>query len=236
VTPYYQDDLVTLHHGDCFDLLPKLEAPDHVITDPPYEDEAHTKQRRQSGGKKKGVEPAPLSFGSISESQRAELGRWIGASCKLWSLVFCQIEAVHKWHEAIAGGEARYVRTCIWIKPNGCPQFTGDRPGMGYETIIACHGPGKLQWSGGGRHGVFTHNVTHSKHPTGKPLPLMVELIKLFTNPGDLIIDPFAGSGTTLRAAKDLNRRAIGIELDEKFCKIAARRLRQDAFLFDPLD
>lgn len=68
-------------------------------------------------------------------------------------------------------------------------------------------------------------------HPTQKPLPLMRELVSLFTDPGETILDPFMGSGTTLRAAKDLGRKAIGIELEEKWCEVAARRLAQGVLL-----
>jgi site-specific DNA-methyltransferase (adenine-specific) len=66
---------------------------------------------------------------------------------------------------------------------------------------------------------------------TEKPIELMRELVSLFTDPGELILDPFMGSGTTLRAAKDLGRRAIGIELEEKYCEIAVQRLAQEVLL-----
>lgn len=65
-------------------------------------------------------------------------------------------------------------------------------------------------------------------HTTQKPLELMKELVALFTDPGELILDPFMGSGTTLRAAKDCGRKAIGIELEEKYCEVAAKRMRQE--------
>lgn len=68
-------------------------------------------------------------------------------------------------------------------------------------------------------------------HPTQKPLPLMRELVSLFTAEGQTVLDPFMGSGTTLRAAKDLGRKAIGIEIEEKYCQIAAERLRQEVLL-----
>jgi site-specific DNA-methyltransferase (adenine-specific) len=72
-------------------------------------------------------------------------------------------------------------------------------------------------------------------HPCPKPLRWMTWLVGLASRPGEKILDPFMGSGTTLRAAKDLARRAIGIELDERYCEIAAKRLAQES-LFAPPD
>lgn len=88
-----------------------------------------------------------------------------------------------------------------------------------------------MEW--GGRVGVFYHNKNDTEwkkapHPTTKPLKLMSELMRLFSNEDELILDPFMGSGTTLRAAKDLGRKAIGIEIEEKYCEIAAKRLSQE--------
>ena len=108
---------------------------------------------------------------------------------------------------------------------------------MGYETILAMHS-GPSSWNGGGRHGVFIFNKNESgglanDHPTQKPLSLISILVELFSNHGDTILDPFMGSGTTLRAAKDLGRKAIGIEIEEKYCEIAVRRLSQEVLSFD---
>jgi len=71
-------------------------------------------------------------------------------------------------------------------------------------------------------------------HPTVKPVDLLKQMVLWSSNKGETILDPFMGSGTTLRAAKDLNRKAIGIELEEKYCEIAARRMSQEVFDFTP--
>lgn len=88
-----------------------------------------------------------------------------------------------------------------------------------------------MRWNGGGSAAVWTHHVVNGAsmdrpdHPCPKPLPLMRELVELFTDPGETILDPFAGSGTTLVAAKQLGRKAIGIELNEEWCQVAVDRL-----------
>ena len=120
------------------------------------------------------------------------------------------------------------MRLGVWLKPDGAPQFTGDRPGTGWEAVAFLHRDGaRLRWSGKGRHGVWTHNKVNGAHPTTKPLPLVQDWVRLFSD-GGTILDPFAGSGTTLVAAKRLGRKAIGIEIEEKYCAIAARRLAQE--------
>jgi len=239
VKPYYEDTKagIVIYHGDCRDVLPTLDQVNHVITDPPYEAEAHTKGRRAAPPKVRTNEwsgsdvdiARPISFCAIDEETRGVAGAHMARLADKWILVFCQVEAAMLWRAALA--PARYARTQVWRKPNGAPQFTGDRPGMGYESIVTCWGSekGRMHWNGGGRHGVYDHGVAASKeHPTEKPLALMTELVSLFTDPGETILDPFMGSGTTLRAAKDLGRRAIGIELEEKWCEVAAKRLSQE--------
>lgn len=243
--PFYQDDRygITLYHGDCRDVLPTLDAVDHVITDPPYEAEAHTKARRIRVGTAPGkrvrswddapgrFRTAELEFGAITECERNAAAIEIARLTRRWALVFCQAEAAHKWETELTDAGLSKRRWCVWVKPDGQPQFTGDRPGMGYETIVTTHAAGRSKWNGGGKVGVFTFikNVTGSQrsafHPTEKPIALMRELTELFTDAGETILDPFAGSGTTLVAAKMLGRKAIGIELEERWCEAAAKRL-----------
>ena len=233
VPPYYDRDGVTIYHGNCLEILPTLGPVDHVITDPPYEAEAHTQGRRAGGSHGVCVE-RPLLFPAITEADRVAIGGLMAAASSGWVLVFCQVEAAMLWRAAIT--PAKYVRTQVWRKPDGAPQFTGDRPGMGYESIVTCWaGEGRSRWNGGGRHGFYEHmTVKTGQHQTAKPEGLMSELVALFTNPGELILDPFAGSGTTGVAAKRLGRRCILIEQNEAYCEVSAKRLSQGALaLFD---
>ena len=222
--PYYQDDSCTIYHGDCRDVLPLLEPVDLVLTDPPYENEAHTRTRRTRAFLEDRKPFEEIPFDAMTDELRALL---CGLKCN-WLICFCQVEGVEKYRPYL---KEKYKRSMVWIKPDGSPQFTGDRPGMGYETIIAAWcAKGRSRWNGGGRHGVFACNVrdvlSDRRHPTQKPLKLIQELTELFSL-GGMILDPFMGSGTTLVAAKNLNRKAIGIELEEKYCEIAAKRLSQ---------
>jgi site-specific DNA-methyltransferase (adenine-specific) len=159
------------------------------------------------------------------------VGDEIARLTKRWAVVFSDVESIHHWRAVMVG--MRYVRTGIWVKPDAMPQMSGDRPAVGFEPATIMHANGAMRWNGGGHAAVWTHNVVKGTasdrpdHPCPKPLPLMRELVSLFTDPGETILDPFMGSGTTLRAAKDLGRKAIGIELEEKWCEVAAKRMSQ---------
>lgn len=239
--PYYEHGGITIYHGDCREFLPSIGAVDHVLTDPPYEAEAHTLQRRVQHEKGDGpagrvVALEALPFPPISEADRSAVALLLAGKARRWVLAFCQVEAAMKWRASFEVAGYAYKRTCVWIKPDGMPQYSGDRPGMGYESLVALHAPGRSTWNGGGSHGVFivpkSDGAGPSPHPTTKPQALMRKLVSLFTDEGETVLDPFMGSGTTLRAAKDLGRNAIGIELEERYCEIAAKRLAQEC-LFD---
>lgn len=224
----------TLYLGDCLSVMPELEPVDAVITDPPFEAEAHTLQRRINRANTLGaptdrIYEEPLDFAPITEEEREAFGRLAVARSRGWVLVFCQAEAVFLWRRSLSAAGAVYKRACVWIKRDGMPQYSGDRPGMGYESIVAAWaGKGKSAWNGGGRHGVF--DVPKGEpirwgHPTQKPEQLMRELVGLFTAPGESVMDPYMGSGTTGAACMALGRPFIGIEREPRYFAMACERI-----------
>jgi site-specific DNA-methyltransferase (adenine-specific) len=213
--------------GNCLEVLPLLDKVDHIISDPPFEAEAHTLQRRV----RRGVEQ--LDFAPITEVQRDSLSRWAATNCGGWILAFCQVEAVALWRYHLEQAGCRYRRAMVWVKPDGMPQYSGDRPGMGYESIVAAWcGVGPSVWNAGGKRGVYIHNkgegnIGKNPHPTMKPISLMRVLVDDFTRHGDTIFDPFMGSGSTGVACAMMGRSFIGIELDEGYFNIACERIRR---------
>lgn len=240
--PYYTDEAVTIYHGKWEEIFFALEQVDHVITDPPYSEHTHKKQwigaaLTEDGNPRVGTAHSELGFDPITQREAEQFAAVVKVQCKRWALMFCDLESIAMWKGAVERAELDYVRACIWDKVDSAPQFTGDRPAASAEGIVIASQPGRKKWNGGGRRNVFRYAVNGPQkgakpHPATKPEGLMGELVALFTDPGDLIIDPYMGSGSTLRAAKDLGRRAIGIEEKEKWCEVAARRMSQEVLNF----
>lgn len=239
MTPYYQDASVTLFCGDAMRVLAEIGAVDHAIFDPPYSEHVHTKSR---SGKRRddGAVSAPvdLGFAALTPGLRSHVAQHCASQVRRWSLAFSDVESVWHWRQDFEDAGLDYCRTGAWVKEGATPQFTGDRPAAGFEAIVIAHRRGKKRWNGGGTHAVWTVPVVQDRgrskqraHPTQKPDELMCQLVSLFTDPGETILDMFAGSGTTLAAAKRLGRRAIGIEQNEAFCRAAVERLRQGSLL-----
>lgn len=227
----------TLHLGDCIAGLATLadKSVDHMISDPPYSDHTHSKQwigaaLTTQGKKRVKTAHAGLGFDCLTAEQAVEIAKQAARVCRRWVIAFTDIEGIDLWRSSFADAGMDYVRTCIWDKVDGAPQFTGDRPAAGCEAFVVAHAKGKKRWNGGGRRNVFRHPVNgdakgSKPHPSTKPLALMGEIVDLFTDPGDLILDPFAGSGTTGVACRMLGRRFIGWELSPAYHAIACRRL-----------
>lgn len=210
--PYYEDDLVTLHHGDCREVTAWLEA-DVLVTDPPY-----GYSHRSGGG--------PRGNASWKNSEIANDGDTAArdAALSAWgdrpALVFGSwkrprppaARALLIWDK---GGHAGMGDLSLPWKPNFEEVYV---LGSGFS---GARDSGVLQG-----HHVPANETAGRTHPHEKPLTLMVSLIAKC--PRGTLADPFAGSGTTLAAAKFEGRRAIGVELDERYCEIAAKRLAQD--------
>jgi site-specific DNA-methyltransferase (adenine-specific) len=204
--PYYQDDSCTIYCADCRDVLPELPKVDLVLTDPPYGMEFQSNYRRVRHEKIHGDDNLPLDI--IHECINI-------SSCACY--VFC------RWDNLPDMPKPKSV--LAWIKNNWSMGDLKHEHGRQWEAC--CFYPGPLHSFRKRIPDVIQRKRTGNVlHPTEKPLYLMTALID--ANEGDLILDPFMGSGTTLRAAKDLGRKAIGIEISEEYCRIAVNRLRQE--------
>lgn len=236
--PYYIDERagITLYCGDCREILPTLLPVDIVLTDPPYSEKTHAGARSTSDHEPKGGHVA-INFNSVD----AEFVRQVlsAATVRRWCISFLD------WRHALSLEQnppdgLEFVRLGVWTKTNPMPQLTGDRPSTGWEAVAIFHPPGKKRWNGGAGPAVWMHGTTRygyfgpSNHPTEKPVGLVARLLEQFSGPGELVLNPFAGSGTTLVASKRMGRKAIGIELAEKYAEIAAKRLEQEVFDFGP--
>ena len=212
--PYYQDDFVTIYHGDCLEVTEWLDA-DVMITDPPY-GMAFVSNMSSRRGKR------PIVNDSDTSIRDAVIEAWGNKPSALFGT----------WK---APRPNNIVNLLVWDKTGGTGPGMGDITscwGFSHEEIyIFGHWPKRK-----GRQGsVIRTSVGMSDlasrigHPTPKPPQIMMELVK--NSPDGTIADPFMGSGSTLVAAKSLGRRAIGIEIEEKYCEIAAKRCGQD-YLF----
>ena len=151
--------------------------------------------------------------------------------------MFSDQEGAYPWLLANVAAGLQHIRIGQWVKPGATPQFTGDRPATGCEAVVIAHPNGRKKWNGGGTHAVWTHPIVLDRahtggvrlHTTQKPVSLMLELVELFTDPGDVVLDPFCGSGTTGVACLRLGRRFIGIEKDAQYAAVATERLAAES-------
>lgn len=229
MNPYYDHAGITIYHGNCFDLLPDLKA-DHCLTDPPYSSATQKGARTRNDDQHSGDTLVPFC---ITEEDILRLVSILSSSIQRWTVASMDWRHVAAIEKSMPEG-MRFVRAGCWVKSNSAPQFTGDRPAPGWEMVACLHSSlTKMRWNGGGARAVWQTSIENQNgHPTPKPLILMKTWVRQFTDEGETIIDPFMGSGTTLVAAKNLGRKAIGIEIEEKYCEIAAKRLSQEVFAF----
>lgn len=212
MTPYYADESVTLYHGDCRETTDWLKA-DVLVTDPPY-GMAYVSNRRRDG-------PSKAIAGDITTDLRDNvLDLWGERPALLFGT----------WRLPRPTGTRHLI---VWDK--------GDNPGTGDLSMPWGNSCEEVYVLGSGWVGKRGTNVlrfptlshqsaSRPDHPTPKPVALMESLIQKC--PPGVIADPFAGSGSTLLAARNSGRKAIGVELDERYCEVAARRLDQGVLDF----
>ena len=224
--PYYQDESVTIYNADCRDVLPTLDTIDLVLTDPPYNTMNKDIQLEGRSAMKRDFGEWDQEFNPTEHIQMWSDVLKVGGS----ALVFSSDRLISAYREGVLNPRG----TIVWIKDNPAPH---PRPVyvQATEWIVWLQKEGAAAtWNGNG----YTLNIENmpsaageerTEHPTQKPVKLLRRFILRHSDKTDTILDPFMGSGTTLRAAKDLNRKVIGIEIEERYCEIAAKRMPQMA-------
>ncbi len=212
--PYFSDDSVTIYHGDCRDILPTLEPVDLVLTDPPYGIDYQSNRRVVMAQQPKivGDKAFPVWLFDVLHPSSAML-----VFCR-WDVLLTmpKPKSFIVWDKGVHGsGDLRHEYGRRW---EGCAFYPGWAHGFSHrpQDIIA------------------VPRIPSAKllHPTEKPLELCRRLLE--PNVGTLVLDPFMGVGATLLAAKDLGRKAIGIEIEERYCEIAAKRMSQSVMALTP--
>lgn len=212
MTPYYQDNSCTIYHADCMDILPTIPPVDLVLTDPPYGISHPTNYDARGRGKlAKCNDYSPVFNDNKPFDPKPFLS--IGNAHCFWGGNYYDLPKTNGW--------------LVWDKerPHELDQATAE---LAWTDFVKGVRVFRYMWNGMIRAGERGENY----HPTQKPVDLMRWVLNLKWTPAGLIFDPFMGSGPVLRAAKDLGRKAIGIEIEEKYCEIAAKRLEQEVLQF----
>lgn len=225
--PYYSEHGIIIYHADCREVLPSLAGIGMIVTDPPY----GTDDLAQGYGRKQNHSVAGENQWRIAGDANTEIIAEIVPAllavlaADSWCLSFCAARKMIDVGNLFAGCGFEFFGEIVWDK---C------MPGLGYtirythESILVFKKGAALKDD----RPVLSilressdRQFTDSRHPHEKPISVLKAMLLL--GGGD-VLDPFMGSGSTLRAAKDLGRKAIGIEINEAYCEMAARRLRQE--------
>lgn len=221
IQPYYDRDGITIYHGDYRDVLPTLEQPDLLFLDPPFDEWANVTMLPNAATTVAFTNHQNRRYvDSILGVPRTELiwnfmdGRWVSHSLPRIThetiLVYGDIGDAYVGRRS--DGVARDKGHGAVGRDKMARRTYRPRERMQLNSVL-----------------FYPRNTSNVMGLWGKPEPLMRDILAWL--PGDLILDPFMGSGTTLRAAKDLDRRAIGIEIEERYCEIAVKRLMQEVLL-----
>lgn len=221
IAPYYERDGIAIYHGDCREVLPQLvpSGVDLVVTDPPYTSlDEHvsrgTTTRLVAGGDEEW-------FPTLSDDEIVEiLQGWCAQMLPLGS------GAMYVFGDVKSG-----LRIFPRLNPRNVLVWDKRRIGMGYswrrmhEWIAYCPDRDHVLRDKGAGDIIRCPGVETKTHPTEKPIALMNRLIANSSDAGEIVLDPFMGTGSTLRAAAQLGRRAIGIEVSERYCAKAVELL-----------
>jgi site-specific DNA-methyltransferase (adenine-specific) len=235
VTPYYSDDLVTIYHGDALDVIADLEGGvDAVVTDPPYASGTRHEASKSSSGamlRAGRFSDRPLDLDQMTTTGFVWLLRAVARGAYPMLVEGGSFLSFIDWRQwpnlvgAIETANLRVQGMIVWDKGH-----FGLGNGFRSQHELVCH-------AAKGVPTIYDHGVGNVikfprqepvDHPSPKPVGLMRVLIETVTPAGGIVLDPFVGSGTTLLAAKAAGRRAIGIEVDEAYCEIAAARCSQE--------
>ena len=222
---YLEADGISLYHGDCRDVLPELPAGsvDLVLTDPPYgkqfigEGKATRKANIRADGARQGVRVVRQAlFAALPLLAR-----------DAHVLVFCHWESWPDFYDALCP-LVPIKNALVWHKDRGGAGDTEMEYARDYEVIL--YGAQGRRRISGRRDGAVIRGFppvgANRLHPTEKPVRLLEYLIGKHSPPGGFVLDPFGGAGSTLVAARRLHRHAIGIEIDERYCRITTQRLQ----------
>lgn len=209
--PYYQDSSVTIYHGDCREIVPTLGRFDLLLTDPPYGIKADNRASILSRVKL----AAPTDYGESDWDSKplqiSDVQMLLDSAEKaiIWGGNYFPLPPMPGW--------------LVWDKLNGDSDFADCE--LAWTNLKMAVRKLEFLWNGMLRAG--EQRGKRRVHPTQKPVELMTWCLG-FAPDANTVLDPYMGSGTTLRAAKDLGRKAVGIEIDEAYCEIAARRMQQE--------
>jgi site-specific DNA-methyltransferase (adenine-specific) len=239
MTPYYQDDAVTIYHADCREVLPVLEPESVTLlwTDPPYGHGNHVDDLNQRLNGHRGILNQPIANDGADE-MRAVVDAMLRLALPLLRPECCCCcccggggpRPTFAWlAERMDRDGFSFFHSVIWDKVN---------PGLGWryrrqhEMVMVAHRTGgKLAWAEGQEavsNVVVASPPRNRLHPNQKPHQLVSGFIARHSAPGDLVLDPFMGAGTTLRAAKALGRPSIGVDVEERYCEMAALQASQE--------
>ena len=236
MTPYYEHGGITIYHGDCLRVLDAVGAPElaAVVMDPPYASGARTEAAKATSGAM--LRGGRWSDRPIDNDQMTTTGFvWLMREVALSVVprlvpggsVLSFIDW-RQWPNLVGALESANLRAQTMIVWDKCVLGMGNGFRLQHELVLH---------ASKGTPRVFnraTANVLRHKrddnidHPSPKPVGLLANLLGVVANDGDAVLDPFMGAGSTLVAAKACGLRAIGIEIEERYCEIAAKRLAQE--------